>query len=255
MNNQLQIFNYEDKQVRTVQRDGETWWVLKDVCAVLEIGNNRDVAVRLDDYEKGVDRIDALGGAQEMTVIRESGLYNVIFLSRKPEAKKFRKWVTAEVLPSIRKRGAYLTPEMAREVLARPDVIVEIAAALRDEREKNLALTAKIEENKEKAAFADAVGDAENGILIGALAKLLTQNGVEIGQNRLFERLRRDGFLIKQGQSRNVPTQRAVNMGLLRIKEGVYEAKGKTRLSMTPKVTGKGQAYFLRRYLGETAYA
>ena len=139
---ELQIFNYDGNEVRTIQIDGEPWWVLKDVCTVLSIGNARDVFSRLDDDEKGVDQIDTLGGKQYMQIVNESGLYNVILRSDKPQAKPFRKWVTSEVLPSIRKNGAYLTPETLEQVILNPDTMIKLCTALKDEQEKNKALQA-----------------------------------------------------------------------------------------------------------------
>ena len=126
---ELQIFNYDGNEVRTIQIDGEPWWVLKDVCTVLSIGNARDVFSRLDDDEKGVDQIDTLGGKQYMQIVNESGLYNVILRSDKPQAKPFRKWVTSEVLPSIRKNGAYLTPETLEQVILNPDTMIKLCTA------------------------------------------------------------------------------------------------------------------------------
>lgn len=140
--NELQIFNYNGNEVRTVQIDGEPWWVLKDVCGVLGISKYRDVAARLDEDERKPVKVDTLGGEQEMICVNESGLYNVILRSDKPEAKPFRKWVTAEVLPSIRKHGAYLTPETLEQAILNPDTMIKLCTALKDEQEKNKALQA-----------------------------------------------------------------------------------------------------------------
>jgi prophage antirepressor-like protein len=144
--NQLQIFSYEGNEVRTVQKDGETWWVLKDVCDVLDINNSRMVADRLDDDEKGVSITDTLGGKQELTIVSESGLYSVILLSRKPEAKKFKRWVTHEVLPSIRKHGVYATPAKIEELLNDPKSWIKVLTALEEERTAKEKAARQLEE-------------------------------------------------------------------------------------------------------------
>ena len=138
--NELQIFEYQNNEVRTIERGGEPWFVLKDVCKILNIGNPADVYNRLDDDEKGVGQIDTLGGTQKANIVNESGLYNVILRSDKPEAKPFRKWVTSEVLPSIRKHGAYMTPETLEAAIFNPDTIIRIATALKEEQDKRKAL-------------------------------------------------------------------------------------------------------------------
>jgi len=250
--NELQVFSYEGKEVRTIQRNGETWWVLKDVCDVLEIGNSRMVADRLDADEKGVSIIDTLGGKQELTVISESGLYNVILLSRKPEAKKFKRWVTHEVLPQIRRHGAYITTSKLEEIMNDPDAWIKLLTALKEERQEKERLKLQAAENKPKVVFADAVSVSEGTILIGELAKILKGNGIDIGQNRLFERLRQDGFLIKRkGTDYNAPTQKAMELGLFRVKEtAITHSDGHVTISKTTKVTGKGQQYFINYFLG-----
>jgi anti-repressor protein len=227
--------------------------VLKDVCDVLEIGNSRDVSARLDDDEKGVGIIDTLGGKQELTVISESGLYSTILLSRKPEAKKFKRWVTHEVLPSIRMHGAYVTPAKLEELMNDPDAWIKVLTALKDERAAKERLQLEATENKPKVIFADAVSVSKGTILIGELAKILKGNGIEIGQNRLFERLRQDGYLIKRkGTDYNAPTQRAMELGLFRVKEtAITHSDGHVTISKTTKVTGKGQQYFINLFLGE----
>jgi anti-repressor protein len=261
MNDQdaLRVFNFEEKRVRVVTKDGEPWWVLKDVCDVLDIGNSRDVAARLDDDEKGVGIIDTLGGEQETTVVSESGLYNVILLSRKPEAKKFKHWVTHEILPSIRKHGAYMTPEVLERVVTNPDFMIGVLTKLKEEREKRAmleerekTLTTKIEHDHPKVLFADSVSASETSILIGDLAKLIRQNGREIGQKRLFEWLRQNGYLMKNGASRNMPTQRALDMKLFEVLErAIDNPDGSIRITRTTKVTGKGQLYFVNQFLGD----
>ncbi len=252
--NGLQVFSYEGNEVRTVQKDDGTWWVLKDVCAVLDISNNRDAALRLDEDEKDdVGITDAIGRQQNTTVISESGLYNVIMLSRKPEAKKFKRWVTHEVLPTIRKHGAYVTPAKLEELMNDPDSWIKVLTALKEERTAKERLQLEATENKPKVIFADAVSVSEGTILIGELAKILKGNGIEIGQIRLFEKLRRDGYLIKRkGTDYNAPTQRAMDLGLFRVKEtAITHSDGHVTISKTTKVTGKGQQYFINLFLGK----
>ena len=250
--NNLQIFNYNGNEVRTIQKDGEPWWVLKDVCGILGISKYRDTASRLDEDERGSVRVDTPGGEQEMTVVNESGLYNVILRSDKPEAKPFRKWVTSEVLPSIRKHGAYMTPQKIEEVLLNPDTIIKLATELKAEQEKRVALESKVEQDKPLVAFANSVSVAKTSILVGELAKLLKQTGVDMGQNRLFAWMRENGYLIsRKGTDYNMPTQRSMEMELFEIKlTTISHGDGHTSISKTPKVTGKGQIYFINLFLG-----
>ena len=250
--NNLQIFNYNGNEVRTIQKDGEPWWVLKDVCGILGISKYRDTASRLDEDERGSVRVDTPGGEQEMTVVNESGLYNVILRSDKPEAKPFRKWVTSEVLPSIRKHGAYMTPQKIEEVLLNPDTIIKLATELKAEQEKRVALESKVEQDKPLVAFANSVSVAKTSILVGELAKLLKQNGVDMGQNRLFAWMRENGYLIsRKGTDYNMPTQRSMEMELFEIKlTTISHGDGHTSISKTPKVKGKGQIYFINLFLG-----
>lgn len=251
--NELQVFNYEGSTVRTVMKDGAPWWVLKDVCSVLEIENSRNVTARLDGDEKDVHSVDTPGGRQEVTIINESGLYNVILRSEKPEAKRFKRWVTHEVLPTIRKHGAYLTAAKLEELMNNPDAWIKVLTALKEERQEKERLQLQSAVDKPKVLFADAVSVSEGTILIGELAKILKGNGMDIGQNRLFERLRQDGFLIKRkGTDYNAPTQRAMELGLFRVKEtAITHSDGHVTISKTTKVTGKGQQYFINYFLGQ----
>ena len=249
----LQVFSYEGNEVRTVQKGSEILWVLKDVCGILGIEKYRDAATRLDDDEREPVLVDTLGGRQEMIAVTESGLYSIILLSRKPEAKKFKRWVTHEVLPTIRKHGAYVTPAKLEELMNDPDSWIKVLTALKEERAAKERLQLEATENKPKVIFADAVSVSEGTILIGELAKILKGNGIEIGQNRLFEKLRRDGYLIKRkGTDYNAPTQRAMDLGLFRVKEtAITHSDGHVTISKTTKVTGKGQQYFINLFLGK----
>lgn len=252
--NEIQIFNYSGRNVRTVQKDGESWFVLKDVCTVLSISHVKDTADRLEKDEVGqTEVIDRLGRSQTTTIISESGLYAVLLRSDKPEAKPFRKWVTSEVIPSIRKHGIYATTNTVEQMLADPDTAIKLLTALKEERAARQALENQIEVDKPKVLFAAAVSVASTSILVGELAKLLKQNGVQMGQNRLFAWMRENGYLVKRkGNDYNLPTQYAMERGWFEIKETcVYHDDGHTSISRTTKVTGKGQIYFVEKFLRE----
>lgn len=252
--NDIQIFNYSGNEVRTIQKDGEPWFVLRDVCAVLGISHVKDTADRLENDEVGqTEVIDSIGRTQTTTIINESGLYNVILRSDKPEAKPFRKWVTAEVLPSIRKHGAYMTENTLENMIASPEFGIKLLTALQEEREQRVKLEAKVESDAPKVLFADAVNASHTTILVGELAKLLKQNGKDIGQNRLFAYLRDNGYLIKRsGRDYNMPTQRSMERGWFTIKERtVQEPNGSISVKKTPLLTGKGQQYFINLFLGQ----
>lgn len=248
--NEIQIFNYNSNEVRTIKQDGEPWFVLKDVCQVLNLSDTNKTAERLDADE--LTRIKFVSGGQgrEMYCINESGLYNVILRSDKPEAKPFRKWVTSEILPTIRRHGAYMTPETIEKALTDPDTIIQLATTLKEERAARLALESKVEADKPKVLFADAVAASHTSILVGDLAKLLRQNGVDIGQNRLFRFLREKGYLCGRGERYNLPTQRSMDAGWFEIKETtIGNPDGSIRITRTVKVTGKGQQYFINLFL------
>lgn len=250
--NELQIFNNEEfGSVRTITKDNEPMFCLADVCKALDITNAGNVKQRLS--EKGIHNADTptKGGMQNMVFINESNLYKVIFQSRKPSAVRFTDWVTDEVIPSIRKNGGYIAGQetlsdeelMAKALLVANNKIKERDAII--ERQQ-----AKIESDKPKTIFADAVSTSHTSILVGDLAKLICQNGVQIGQKRLFDWLRDNGYLIKCGMSRNMPMQRYVEQGLFEIKEStVQNPDGSVRITKTTKVTGKGQIYFVNKFM------
>ncbi len=252
--NKLQNFTFDGSTVRTIMINSEPYFVGKDVAEILGYSNPRDaIKKHIDDEDKGVAKCDTLGGSQNQTVINESGLYSLIIGSKLPTAKRFKRWVTSEVLPTIRKHGAYATAPTIDKILDDPDYGIRLLQNLKEEREKRKALEAQNAVMIPKAVFADAVTTSDSCILIGDLAKLLRQNGVEIGQKRLFEWLRNHGFLIKRrGADWNSPTQRAMEMGLFEIKEtAITHSDGHVTISKTTKVTGKGQIYFVNRFLGE----
>lgn len=249
--NELQIFeNPEFGAVRTVELNGEPWLVGKDVAQALGYSNTRDaLAKRVDPEDKGVANCDTLGGSQAVTIINESGLYSLVLSSKLPTARKFRHWVTSEVLPSIRRHGLYA----ADELLNNPDLMIQAMEALKSERAKNQQLTEKVRQDAPKVLFAESVEASNHSILIFDLAKILRQNGVQIGGNRLFEWMRENSYLIKRkGSDWNMPTQRSMEMGLFEIKESSHiHSDGHVSITKTPKVTGKGQTYFINLFLSK----
>lgn len=246
--NQLQTFSFNNQPVRTVQLNNQPYFNLKDVCEVLDIKNHKDVVSRLN--PKGVDTTDTLtnGGMQKMTYINESNLYKTIFQSRKEDAEQFTEWVTSEVLPAIRKNGAYLTDEKAYDITHNPQSLADLLLQAGEQLKQKEII---IQEMKPKALFADAVATADTSILIGDLAKLIKQNGHDIGQKRLFEWLRSHDYLIKGGNSKNMPTQKSMELKLFEVKERtINNPDGSVRITKTTKVTGKGQQYFINKFLG-----
>lgn len=252
--NDLQIFNNEEfGEARTAVVNDEPMFCLADICRVLEIKNVSDCKSRL--RQKGIVTTDTLtnGGKQKMIFIDESNLYKTIFQSRKESAERFTEWVTSEVLPSIRKNGGYIAGQetlsdeelMAKALLVAHNKIAERNKIIEQKQ-------ARIEQMKPKEIFADAVATSHTSILVGDLAKLICQNGVQIGQKRLFVWLRDKGYLIKSGSSYNMPTQRYVEQGLFEIKESnLVNPDGSVRITRTPKVTGKGQVYFVNKFLSK----
>ena len=248
--NEIQTFeNDQFGTVRAVRgEDGEPWFVAKDVLDVLAL--DKTALRKLDDDEKGVDSIHTPGGEQQMTTVTEPGFYKLVMRSRKPEAKAFQRWVTHEVLPALRREGGYMVAradETPEETMARALLLAQ--GTMERQKRRIAGLEAENEAMRPKALFADAVAASDGTCLVGEFAKMLRQNGVEVGQNRLFAMLREDGYLGKSGQNRNVPTQRSMEMGLFRIKEtAITHSDGHVTINRTPKLTGKGQRYFLERY-------
>ena len=247
--NEIKIFdNPEFGKVRTMEINGEPYFVGKDVAEILGYKDTSDAMKRHVDNEDKLTRCFTDSGQnREMYIINESGLYSLILSSKLPKAKEFKRWVTSEVLPSIRKHGAYAVDELLND----PEFAIKTFTALKEERERSKRLSEQIEADKPKVIFADSVSAAKSSILIGDLAKILKQNGVNIGQNRLFEWFRQNGFLIKSGSSKNMPTQKAAEMGLFEVKVStVNNPDGSIRETKTTKVTGKGQVYFVNKFLG-----
>lgn len=242
--NEIKIFtNDQFGQIRTINQNGEPWFVAADICRVLEISNPSVAIDRLDEDERAKFNLGRQGMGY---AVNKPGLYTLILGSRKPEAKTFKRWITHEVLPAIEKHGMYATPETAEKILNDPDFMIEALKALKEERAARMKAEETNRLNAPKVLFADSVAQAENEILVGELAKLLKQNGVETGQNRLYEQLRKDGFIMKNS---TVPTQRAMEMDLFRVIErSITQPNGTTTITKTTKVTGKGQIYFVNRY-------
>ena len=251
--NELQIFNFDGSQVRTFLINEEPYFVGKDVAQILGYQNlSKAIKDHVDDEDKLNNVSLSSLGQRGGWLINESGVYSLVFGSKLEKAKEFKHWVTAEVLPAIRKHGAYLTDKKAYEITHNADSLADLLIQAGEQlRKKDLV----IQEMQPKALFADAVATSKTSILIGDLAKILKQNGVNIGQKRLFEWLRNHGYLVKRnGADYNMPTQRAMELGLFEIKETVItHADGHTTISKTPKVTGKGQQYFINKFLANEA--
>ena len=246
--NELQVFkNQEFGSVRTLVIDNEPWFIGKDVAEALGYKRpTKAIQDRVDAVDKDEVPIqDSIGRMQKTPIINESGLYSLIFGSELESAKKFKRWVTSEVLPALRKTGQYQVKELSgQELMAKALIEAQNVLAAKDK---------QIEAMKPKALFADAVATSHTSILVGELAKILKQNGIEMGQKRLFARLRENGYLIKRkGTDYNMPTQKAMDLGLFEIKEGSYiNGSGANITTKTPKVTGKGQQYFINKFLAK----
>lgn len=259
--NDLKIFeNREFGDIRVLEIDNEPWFVGKDVAMVLGYANSRKALTdHVDDEDRtdGVTIRDSMGREQNPIFINESGLYSLILSSKLPNAKRFKRWITSEVLPSIRKHGAYATDEVIDNVLSDPDFGIKLLTELKNEREKNANLEEDNERMKPKEIFADAVATSKTSILVGELAKILKQNGYDTGEKRLFAQLRREGYLIsRNGSDYNMPTQKRLEAGLMEIKEtAVTHSDGHVTVNKTPKITGRGQQYFINRYLARKEIA
>lgn len=251
--NKIEIFrNEEFGTVRTLTIDEKPYFVGKDVAEILGYTNpTKAMQDHIDEDDMTFNETLKLSRQTGAWIINESGLYSLILSSKLPNAKKFKHWVTAEVLPSIRKHGAYMTDSTLEQALTSPDFLIKLATELKTEKEKRQALEVQAEENKPKVLFADAVSVSNTSILVGDLAKIIKQNGVNIGANRLFAWLRDNGYLIKRkGNDYNMPTQYSMDLKLFEVKETVItHSDGHTSISKTPKVTGKGQQYFVNKFL------
>lgn len=248
MNEIIEVFNSaEFGSIRTAKINNDIYFVGKDVADALGyVDTNKAVSMHVDDEDKKLnDKTSPSFGQRGATLINESGLYSLVLSSKLESAKRFKRWITADVLPALRRTGSYS--------LNIPQTLPEALRAYADEVEQHNKTKALVEAQRPKVLFADAVSTSESDILVGDLAKLLNQNGYVVGQNRLFEQLRNEGFLIsRKGNSYNMPTQRAMELGLFRIKEtAITHSDGRVSLNKTPKVTGKGQQYFINRFIGK----
>lgn len=253
--NDVTIFRKDEfGAVRAVTLEGEPWFVAADVCRALGIGNSSDAVKRLDDDEHALVSIEGLSrGNDKANIVNEPGLYGLVLASRKPEAKAFKRWITHEVIPSIRKTGGYIAGQETMDddqLLANALLVAQRKIA---ERSKQLeAANAKIQADAPKVLFAETVQKAEGDILVRQLAKLMVQRGYDTGEKRLYDLLRRDGFVIKaNAKDQNAPTQRSVDMGLMRSIERTVSSADKTFISSTTVITPKGQIYFLNKYAPE----
>lgn len=259
---ELKIFeNSEFGSVRAIEMNAEPWFVGKDVAERLGYENpQKAIRDHVDEEDKKMGERnvtpsvkDSLGREQYPVFINESGLYSLVLSSKLPSAKAFKRWITSEVIPTIRKNGAYMTAEKLEEALLNPDTLIKLATDLKQEREQRIAAEAQIKEDKPKVIFADAVAASQTSILVGDLAKLLKQNGINMGQNRLFAYLRDNGYLMKHGSRKNMPTQRSMDMGLFEVKESsINNPDGSIRITKTTKITGKGQVYFINKLKEES---
>lgn len=250
--NDLKIFNNpEFGDIRTITINNEPYFVGKDVTDILGYQNgSRDINRHVDEEDR--QKAMFFDGTQdkETIIINESGLYSLILSSKLSTAKRFKRWVTNEVLPAIRRHGAYMTEETIEKAITSPDFLIKLATNLKEEKEKRLAAERQIEADRPKVVFANAVNVSKDGMLIGMLAKLLHQNGIDIGQKRLFQWMRDNGYLMKSGADKNMPTQKARELGLFKVKErAIDNPDGSVRLTRTTLVSGKGQEYFINKFL------
>ena len=266
--NQLKIFENNEFEIRTTTISNEPYFALNDICKILEINNPSQAKTRLNkdgviSNEVGVitgkksDGTDAVQNVN-MNFINESNLYKLAFQSRKPQAERFTDWVTSEVLPAIRKHGAYMSEEVIEKTLSDPDYLIMLATNLKEEKAKRMLAEAENERNKPKVLFADTVSASARSCLMGELAKMISQEAIrqgrideKIGQNKLFAWMRNNGYLCKSGERKNQPLQQYVEQGLFEMKKGSYiDSKGANVMTTTTKVTGKGQIYFINKFLG-----
>lgn len=254
---ELKIFESpEFGTVRTVTVSGEPWLVGKDVAEALGYSNTRKA---LEDHVDAEDKMqgdgvtirDSIGREQHPTIINESGLYSLVMSSKLPTARRYKHWVTSEVLPSIRKHGLYATAETAERLLSDPDFVIRLFTEIKAEKEMRQQLEAEAAANAPKVLFADSVEASKTSILVFDLAKLIRQNGVDIGGKRLFAWMRDNGYLVRRkGADYNMPTQKAMELGLFEVKEtAITHADGHISVNRTPKVTGRGQVYFINKFL------
>ncbi len=249
---EMQVFRNEQfGEVRTIEENGKPLFCGSDVARALGYARPNDAisAHCRCTVKRRIPHPQSPDKEIEISFIPEGDVYRLIVRSKLPSAEKFERWVFDEVLPTIRKHGAYFTPETLEAALLNPDYLIKLATALKEETEKRKALEAREKENAPKVLFADSVGTSESTILVGDLAKIIRQNGVDIGRTRMFDWLRSSGYLMKDGQSKNMPTQYSMELGLREIKERTVSTPSGTIINKTPVITGKGQLYFVNKFL------
>lgn len=254
MSNQLQIFNYNSKQVRTIIKDNEPWFVAKDVCEILEINPSEAVKGRkdrnfedgldVDEYRDDIDIVDSIGRRQKALAVNEAGLYSLILKSRKPEAKQFKRWITHEVIPSIRKYGLYATPDTVEKILENPDYMIEILQKYKEEKQKRLEAENRLKEQEPLVLFADTCLKSKDNILVRELAKIAKDEGMEIGEKRLYNKLRSWKIIMPNSTE---PYQQYVDKGYFVVEEKPIDTPYGVKLTRTTKVTPKGQVYIIER--------
>lgn len=254
--NEIEIFKNDCfGEVRVAGTSDNPLFCLADVCKILGLRVDA-VQSRLTDDPIRIGVTDSIGREQQMNFVNEKNLYKVIMRSDKPQAEPFQDWVCGEVLPSIRKHGAYMTNNTLEKALTSPDFLIQLATNLKEEQQKRIKAEQKIQSDAPKVLFADAVSTSRRSCLIAELAKILQQNGIKIGQNRLFEWLRKNGYLCQKGQYYNQPSQKSMELGLFEIKQTtINKPDGSVLVSTTTKVTGKGQIYFVDKFLNVNSHA
>lgn len=251
--NQPQIFNFENQEVRTVVVNDEPYFVGNDAAKILGYSNYKNaVAAHVDEEDKLSTRIKYAGQNRNVTIINESGVYSLIFGSKLPDAKRFKRWVTNEVLPSIRKHGAYATPQTMEQLISDPNFGIRLLEELQNERDKKEEAEQQLEKQMPQVTFAKSVEVSQNAVPVKALAGVLKQNGVDIGQNRLFQWLRDNKYLSSRPRAWNMPTQKSMNLKLFELKPNTFfHNDGVPETNYTTLVTGKGQVYFVNKFLNQ----
>jgi len=243
---------FEGQQLRIIEKSNEPWFIAKDVCDILQISKYRDAVSRLDEDERESVLVDTPGGQQRTTAINEPGLYTLVLKSRKPEAKQFKRWITHEVIPSIRKHDAYMTPEKIEEVLLNPDTIIKLATDLKAEREMRFKLEKQKQLDEPYTTFGKVVSGSDASINVGAFAKMMyDEHGMKIGRNKMFRWLREKGYLIKSGREKNNPKQQYIEQGLFETSVSIVSRTQGDVESLTTLITGKGQVKLSEKLLKE----
>jgi len=246
LNNQIQIFNNEKfGDIRTITIDGEPWFIAKDVCDILCLGRGTRSVERLDEDEVRKTYItDSIGRQQEAYIVNEPGLYQLVIASNKKEAKEFKRWITHDIIPSIRKHGMYMTDSLLQKVMQDPDFLITLLQQYKDEREMRLLAEKKNEEQKPLVDFANACLKSKDTILVREMSKIAQDEGISIGQNKLYDKMREWGLILKGSTE---PSQRAMNMKLFEVQESYVETAYGTKLTKTTRVTPRGQVYIIEK--------